>query len=857
MTEPFSVNDRRQMRRTASGLWVGNPNAEMRRLRQANYTLPNSNVQARIEAKRVAETVERGSLVDMANRATMNDMRKSAGMMRTGSNMQMALPKVRQPLSTLMDKGIPFNIQDPKELIELRRWCRLFYSTHDLVPLLIDIYSKFPVVGLEFQCKDTKIRDFYESMFMDELNYGEFLSDGLGREYFTVGEVTALAHFNESLGIWSSEEILNPDMIQVSKSLFVQRERVQLMVKQLVEDLRTGPAGAVETDESPSQRLERNWEYQQLVKYYPEVIKAAAQDDGLDMSDALVSRLVNKASWTDLRGTPHLLRSFRTLMMEESLNAAQDAVADRLYSPLILATMGIPDMGDGGGAWIPDQAQLDNLRDDMQTALAADFKLMVHNFGVQVQSVFGRESVPRFDTDYDRVDAKLLQAWGIGQALIAGGTSGGGAYASSALNREVCEQLMLSFQNKVRRHMIKRMEIIAEAQEHYDFEMKGGEREPIYREIVQENEETGEEEIVRVPKLLIPEIKFATLNLRDESTERAFIAQLKQMGVPISDGTLALNIPIEFEQELEKQAEETVSKGIAQAQAMSKLQQMCDAEDLPYPAELAQHLEMTLQLRQMLAQTKMLEEQEKITEQQVAQASPAGMMGLLPGTMAQPMMQDPNAAQGGAVGDANGDGDVSQQEAQTAEFGLLQQADQEIEQEAATLADPAAAGQPMMQPQQMVAAMMGPQAQPPQADPPGGRADQPKVEVEQAPPELARNRQRPEESDDQRASMPKSAAERYADRLHRGPSSYGRSKRAKEERVRQAVKRREALARGVTVGDLVHDPDFYATLNAGAYESQIRADWPEIQAGGGGESRKLLEEMIQQYEEVTGITPRW
>ena len=71
------------------------------------------------------------------------------------------------------------------------------------------------------------------------------------------------------------------------------------------------------------------------------------------------------------------------------------------------------------------------------------------------------------------------------------------------------------------------------------------------------------------------------------------------------------------------------------------------------------------------------------------------------------------------------------------------------------------------------------------------------------------------------------------------------------------MKRREALARGVTVGDLVHDPDFYATLNAGAYEFQIRADWPEIQAGGGGESRKLLEEMIQQYEEVTGITPRW
>ena len=151
--------------------------------------------------------------------------------------------------------------------------------------------------------------------------------------------------------------------------------------------------------------MERTWEYQQLVKHYPEIVKAAAQDDGLDISDALVSRLVNKAAFWDLRGTPHLLRSFRTLMMEESLNAAQDAVADRLYAPLILATMGIENMGDGE-PWIPDQGELDDLRDDMQNALAADFKLLVHNFGVNVQSVFGREAVPRFDQDYDRIDAK-------------------------------------------------------------------------------------------------------------------------------------------------------------------------------------------------------------------------------------------------------------------------------------------------------------------------------------------------------------------------------------------------------------------------------------------------------------------
>lgn len=798
----FSFSDRR-----SSNFYVGNPETEMRRLRQAGYTLPNSPVQARIEAKKVADTATRGSVTDSTNKALAAQMRRqkmssvrgsTTGMTRTASNVQMAMPKIRQPFSSLQDKGIPFNVQDPKELTELRRWCRLWYTTHDLVPLLIDIYSKFPVVGLEFQSTDKKIQEFYEQMFMQDLNYGEFLSEGLGREYFTVGEVTSLAHFNESLGIWSSEEILNPDMVRVSKSLFVQEERVQLMVKELVENLRSGPNGGGESEETPSERMERTWEYQQLVKHYPEIVKAAAQDDGLDISDALVSRLVNKAAFWDLRGTPHLLRSFRTLMMEESLNAAQDAVADRLYAPLILATMGIENMGDGE-PWIPDQGELDDLRDDMQNALAADFKLLVHNFGVNVQSVFGREAVPRFDQDYDRIDAKLLQAWGIGQALIAGGSGAGGTYASSALNREVCEQLMLTFQKKVLRHMQKRAEVIAEAQEHYDYELKGGLRVPIYREIVQYNEETGEEEIVRVPKLLLPEIKFATLNLRDEAQERQFIAQLKSMGVPVSDGTLAVNIPIEFSRELEMQAEETVSKGLAKAQAMEKLQKLCDAQGLPYPDDLVASLSATLQLRQGLAQTEMVEGQAEMQEQQIKQMSPAGQMGLLPGVSPPP----PPEEEGG----------------------------------------------------QQKAAATGPHGEGPKSSGPGGVED-----ASETVTELPRNRQRPVESDEQRGAMPKGAkvstlrTNRPLTKFEKGPSSYGKARTADAKRVEKAIRRR---ASGVSVGDIVEDPEAYAITGMAGYESQIRADWPEIQAGGAPESRKLLQELVEQYEEATGVRPRW
>jgi hypothetical protein len=762
---------------------------------------------------------------------------------------------VRQPLGSLADKGIPFNVEDDEELKDIRRWSRLFYATHDLVPLLIDIYSKFPVVGLEFTSKDPLIQKFYEDMFFGELNYMEFLPDQLGREYFTVGEVTSLAHFNESLGVWSSEEILNPDMLRVSRSLFVQRDRVQLLVKEMVDNLRQGPQGGGlgDADETPSERLQRNREYQDLVKYYPEIIEAAAQNDGLDISDALVSRIVNRSTPWARRGTPHLLRSFRTLMTEESLMAAQDAVADRLYAPLVLATLGIEDMGDGE-PWIPDQAELDDARDDLQAALAADFRLMVHNFGLKVENVFGRESVPNLDGDFERVQTKLLQAWGIGEALISGGT--GGAYASSALNREFVTQMMVGFQNSLRRHIIKRAEVIAEAQGHYDYDLKGGVRVPIYREIVETDPETGEEYIKRVPKLLIPEIHFSTLNLRDEAQERAFISQLKAMGVPVSDKTLAVNIDMQFDQELEKQAEESVAKLMATAQAMKKVQDLCDAQNLPYPPELAQHLMSTLQLRQGKTQTELgeaqavageaqaemqteqIEMQKAMMEQQMAGG---GMMppGAAPGQEQAPPDEEAPPAEGPAQGP-----NVTPPSAQ----------------------GPAASGpgNPSAGHYARVAGLNninGPHGTPPAGSPPSGGLGPELPPGVAEPSEIPRNRQRPAESDEMRGSEPRQVG---ASRFEAGPSSYGASRRLTEGQVEDQIKRLEIIsnwdftpARHPKVADLVNDPNFYRALNMNAYRGQLQADWPEILAGGAHDSKKILDDMLEQFFEVFGVEPSW
>jgi hypothetical protein len=88
--------------------------------------MPRNPVMARLEARKVADAVGSGSLTDMMNRKASADMarrRLSAtrashtGMFRTGSDLQMAMPKLRTPGASLVDKGIPWMSATPSSLL--------------------------------------------------------------------------------------------------------------------------------------------------------------------------------------------------------------------------------------------------------------------------------------------------------------------------------------------------------------------------------------------------------------------------------------------------------------------------------------------------------------------------------------------------------------------------------------------------------------------------------------------------------------------------------------------------------------------------------------------------------------------
>jgi hypothetical protein len=529
-------------------------------------------------AKFVEEAKENNSALidDFAQRRKANEAANrrfaAAGM---GGDVYAAIPRFYHPEDWFKQTQIPYDVKNDKHRFELYRWLDFFYKTHWLIPMLVDIFTRFPLVGIELVSPDKQLKDFYEDLFFDRLDYEQFFVD-LGREYWTFGQSFPLGHFNETLGVWEEEELVDPSVVKVrnfpiigGKQFFVtpSKELIDIAKKQHPKDM-----------------------FYNLEKYFPHILPYLLKEQDMPISDVLLKQVAFKASPRDLYGTPLLLRSLRTLMHEEKLMAMQDAIAERGYSPLLLFKLGTNDMGPNRPPFIPGPGEIQALRNDLDIAFSSDFRVLVHHFAIEAQSVYGREQMPRLGDDFDRIERRIMQTFGINPNLLAGGAASA-PYASSALQAEFLSQILRTFQHFLIKHYVQRAKIVAEAQEHYAYEKRGDTRVPITEEVLVKDPETGEQRIVKKKKLMIPEMRMKVLDLRDEATQRNFLQALKQQGVPIPDQDVAMGMHYVFDEALDKVQEEMIQKTVAQQEAKVKTYRILKAKNLPIPPDLQQEIE--------------------------------------------------------------------------------------------------------------------------------------------------------------------------------------------------------------------------------------------------------------------------
>lgn len=495
-----------------------------------------------------------------------------------GGDVFAAIPRFYDPLEYWDLSGLPWNVADEGHRHKLHKWLRLYYATHYLIPILIDIFTRFPLVGMELKCKDSQLQAFYEDLFLNQLDYAEFLVT-LGREFWCVGEAFPMGSFDEDLGIWEREELINPEDVVIENFPLLGSKQLKIVPPEYLKKLAQS--------QNPAK------EFRQLEINFPELIPYLRKNEHIPISGVLLKQVANTHTTWDDHGTPILLRGLRTLIHEEKLLASQDAIAERLYSPLILAQLGMEDLGDGQGPWIPGVEELDAVRDDIDVALSSDFRLIVHHMGLKMENVFGREQMPRLGDDFDRIERRIMQIFGVNPSLLSAGSSSQ-PYASSALQAEFLNQILRTFQGYLKRHFRDRAMVVAEAQGHYEYEKKGETRVPIMEEVVVVDEDTGEKRIEKRNKLLIPDLEFATLDLRDEATERQFLQSMRAMGVPIPDNKLMVGMDLPVKEMVDEYQQELIDKTISQQEAKVKTYKALDAANLPIPSDLKAEVEAVL-----------------------------------------------------------------------------------------------------------------------------------------------------------------------------------------------------------------------------------------------------------------------
>ena len=503
-------------------------------------------------------------------------------------DIQFATGRPRDPLFYWRQNNLPYDFSQNEELAKVRAFCRLLYQTDPIIGSCVDIFSKFPTMGDHLECMDSRLEDFYGDLFFGEehLDYEEFTVD-IGREYWTSGEAWCFATFNEDLGIWDDEELLNPDDVKVERSPFLKEPRFFIRLPWTIRQI--------------LQTRQPAWEYNRLVQEYPELTAYTAENTFMPVSNILLKQLKFRGDTFNVRGVPLLTRAMRSMLQKEMLNTALDSIADRLYTPLILCKLGASatDLGTSQ-PWIPTDDDLENFELALDAALAGDFRALIYNFAVEMLPVLGREQMPDLTPDFERIEDSILQVFGLSRTFLMGAQSGQ-TYAADALNKELVTMLMTKYQKFQARHFRQRALVVAEAQEHYAYREHGGKRYVIMEEVLETDEETGEKRLVEQPKLLVPDRKFQVLNLKDEDATRQFIEALRASGIPISQRTRTRNLEIDLDEEVARSQDEAVDQITAEQETRKRAYIALRDGGYPIPQDLQQDFAPLAQVEGMPA----------------------------------------------------------------------------------------------------------------------------------------------------------------------------------------------------------------------------------------------------------------
>ena len=332
---------------------------------------------------------ESSSLVDMSK----SQLKKLASVNGARAGITRQTPSFYHPLFEKI------NLQLPTKTREVNQWCRHFAKTDGVIGNLLDLHGEFPLTGMHLTCDDPKIKKFYEILFFDVLR-GEKLLLDINQEYWKLANAFPFGEWDDNKGIWTRFVLLNPDFVEVEKSMLVDEPILKL---------------------DPDDNLKRIVNSRQPREIYNalskiqggKIVNLIARGEKIPLNQFRVSHIAYKLSPYETVGTPIMFRAFKPLIYKDILRRAQIAIAERHITPIKVVKVGTDAIPATPEAIQAAKEAFDELSTDLSS-------WFFYHHAINFDYVSSAGKVLPLNTEYDWIDKEITSALLGFKAIISG-----------------------------------------------------------------------------------------------------------------------------------------------------------------------------------------------------------------------------------------------------------------------------------------------------------------------------------------------------------------------------------------------------------------------------------------------------
>lgn len=434
----------------------------------------------------------------------------SGGGWRGSNDTTRQMPEVYSPL------WLNSNLNLPRDRATINAWSRSFFALNPVVHNAITLHSTYPIAKLNIKCKNQKIEKFFSQM-IEEIDLMNICVQ-VAQEYWVLGEAFPYAELDESKGRWSRIIILNPDYVNVQRSVIAAEPIISLRPD---ENLKRVVFGNKPSDIQQRKQLD------------PSIIEHVRRNENIPLNNFYVHHIARKISPYEIRGTGLIVSCFRSLMLWDKFKESKYVQADSMVNPLTLVKI-------GDAEFKPTPVDLEHWKNIFEeSAMDKNFKIFTHS-AVNVERIGYGQGIYDISNDITQLIKETYIGLMVPSVIMDGSDT---TYATGSIALDVLRQRYMQFRNYMASWLRNRIFApISQINDFYDYE---------------DGEKT----------LVVPEVDWNHMSLFDMDSYINNLAQLSTgegAAKRVSVQTLYRSMGLEYEEEQRKLRYESIQDAIRQ-----------------------------------------------------------------------------------------------------------------------------------------------------------------------------------------------------------------------------------------------------------------------------------------------------